>query len=487
MSSLGLCDMLSSGRVLAVTVLVTALSAVAASGTCSFQHNTDYISSLNVHVAASSLAACCAICAGRTDCAVGTFCTPPLCPAPGQCYIKSNGTKGNAIWHNHVTACFPGKSGPAPPPVPPVPPPAPPLPPAPQPTPVPLNCSSDLDCSLNGRCEEATKKCACYPPWIGHSCGLLSFKPSPRAPAYQGLIYEGAGHSWGGSVVEHNETYHMYAGDFYAGLNHHHLLNRIDYATSPTLEGPYTIQQVLVDAQGVQTVKQTYPNGTARYVMFQSPGPIHVADNPAGPFVAIKSDGFHGASEPAPMLYKGRWYTTTANGPGPIVSAPSLEGPWTEFANPGAGINWRGFGVTIEDPYLYVDAQQHWHLLYHAYNFKSTTDCDSGAISLHAFSTDGKNWTTLSEYVQPYSSKIMYEDGSSHVFSTVERPKMFFDSAGHMTHLFNAAFDPSECHPTACVSCKWNGTLGPLRVGQVGNATTIVRRLDYGAAASPAG
>ena len=465
------------GGVAVLGALVSA-AGVRDAGTCSFQNNTDYLSALNVHVDAASPSACCAICAGRQDCAVGTFCPAPICPAPGQCYIKSNGTKANEIWHDHITACFPGKSGPAPAPVP-APPSPPPVPPAPKPTPVPLHCSSDLSCSLNGRCHVATKKCLCYPPWTGHSCGVLSFKPSPRAPAYQGLVYSGAGHSWGGSVVEHHGTYHMYAGDFYAGLNYSHLLYRIDYATSPTLEGPYTLRKVLSDAQGVQTVKQDFANGTARFVMFQSPGPIHKADSPEGPFTAVESVGFHGASEPAPMLYKGRWHTTTVNGPGPILSAPSLEGPWTEFANPAAGINSRGFGVTIEDPYLYVDAQDHWHLLYHAYNFKSKTDCDAGAISLHAFSLDGKNWTTLSEYVQPYTSKVVYEGGSSHVFSTLERPKMFFDSTGRMTHLFNSAFDPSECAPTACVSCKWNGTLGPLRKGQVGNATTIVRRLDY--------
>ena len=131
------------------------------------------------------------------------------------------------------------------------------------------------------------------------------------------------------------------------------------------------------------------------------------------------------------------------------------------------------------DPFLYIDAREHWHLLYHAYNFNSTTNCDSGAISLHAFSRDGRNWTTLSEFVQPYSSKVIYEDGSSHVFSTLERPKVFFDSEGRMTHIFNAAMDPSECHPTACVECKWNGTKGALRKGQVGSAMTIVRRLDY--------
>lgn len=344
------------GAALLAAIVIPTAGNHADAGTCSFQTNTDYISALNVHVAASSSAACCAICAGRQDCAVGTFCPAPTCPAPGQCYIKSNGTKGNEIRHEHITACFPGKSGPAPPPVPappaPDPPPVPPAPPAPKPTPVPRHCSSDLDCSLNGRCQAATKNCSCYPPWMGHSCGVLSFKPSPRAPAYQGLVYNGAGHSWGGSVVEHNGSYHMYAGDFYAGLDFGHLLNRIDYATSPTLEGPYTIQKVLSDAQGVQTVKQTFANGTARFVLFESPGPIQVADAPEGPFTAVESVGFHGASEPAPLLFKDRWYTTTANGPGPIISAPSLEGPWTAFANPAANINWRGFGVTIEDPYL---------------------------------------------------------------------------------------------------------------------------------------
>jgi hypothetical protein len=102
-----------------------------------------------------------------------------------------------------------------------------------------------------------------------------------------------------------------------------------------------------------------------------------------------------------------------------------------------------------------------------------------GPISLHAFSRDGKNWSTLPQYIQPYTSKVVYEDGSTHVFSTLERPKIFVDpQTNRLSHLFNAAFDPSECAPTACVSCKWNGTFGKLRPGQKGNASTIVRRLN---------
>ena len=212
-----------AARLIGVALLAAITPVGGADDTCSFQTNTDYISPLNVHVPAASPAVCCAICAGRQDCAVGTFCPAPTCPAPGQCYIKSNGTKGNEIRHDHVTACFPGKSGPAPPPVPgpPSPPPAPPAPPAPKPTPVPLHCSSNLDCSLNGRCHAATKTCTCYPPWMGHSCGVLSFKPSPRAPAYQGLIYNDAGHSWGGSSLNIHLHRIFNKAKITAGLSNH--------------------------------------------------------------------------------------------------------------------------------------------------------------------------------------------------------------------------------------------------------------------------
>jgi hypothetical protein len=65
---------------------------------------------------------------------------------------------------------------------------------------------------------------------MGHSCGVLSFAPSPKAPAYQGLVYRDAGHSWGGSVVEHGGRFHMYAGDFYNGLDYGDLKYRVDYA-----------------------------------------------------------------------------------------------------------------------------------------------------------------------------------------------------------------------------------------------------------------
>ena len=36
-------------------------------------------------------------------------------------------------------------------------------------------CSTDLDCSLNGRCSQG--RCECDKPWSGDSCGTMRFRP----------------------------------------------------------------------------------------------------------------------------------------------------------------------------------------------------------------------------------------------------------------------------------------------------------------------
>ena len=48
----------------------------------------------------------------------------------------------------------------------------------------------------------------------------------------------------------------------------------------------------------------------------------------------------------------------------------------------------------------------------------------------HFYSRDGKTWQFLSNAVQPYSHTVRYDDGTSHMFVTIERPCMFFDASG---------------------------------------------------------
>ena len=97
-------------------------------------------------------------------------------------------------------------------------------------------------------------------------------------------------------------------------------------------------------------------------------------------------------------------------------------------------------------------------------------------------------------YVQPYSSRVQYSDGSSRVYATQERPNFFgvFDNSGRLTqltHLTNAADGEhgsagckeqapcqagyqgrplSACQPPSpCVNCKW-----------LDRADTIIRMLE---------
>ena len=57
----------------------------------------------------------------------------------------------------------------------------------------------------------------------------------------------------------------------------------------------------------------------------------------------------------------------------------------------------------------------------------------------HFFSQDGKTWKWSA--AEPYSHTVEYDDGTTHTFTTLERPNIHFDQAtGDMTHI-NLAVD----------------------------------------------
>ena len=120
--------------------------------------------------------------------------------------------------------------------------------------------------------------------------------------------------------------------------------------------------------------------------------------------------------------------------------------------------------------HIRVDGRSNWHIINHAYRKDQFTQCSTKAISSHMFSEDGKNWTALPDFVQPYGSNVTFNDNGTlswKVFSTLERPNIFFDTqSGRMTYITNAADgERTECPPTQCDNCKWNDT-----------ADTIIRR-----------
>ena len=122
---------------------------------------------------------------------------------------------------------------------------------------------------------------------------------------------------------------------------------------------------------------------------------------------------------------------------------------------------------TYEDPFLYSDQRGSWHLLYHVYNTTENPphghECVNSTVSAHAYSLDGFHWFVSPH--QPYTTQILLTSGETITVATRERPKLWFDKHGQVTHLFTAVCGAPNCPngpPTGCVDCKfdnWDYTL----------------------------
>ena len=89
---------------------------------------------------------------------------------------------------------------------------------------------------------------------------------------------------------------------------------------------------------------------------------------------------------------------------------------------------------------MWVDKRGNWHIVNHAFNSHEWQNCATSLLSTHFFSSDaGKNWHFLPQAVQPYAHTVQYDDGSAHMFVTMERPNLFFDARGQLTHIHLAA------------------------------------------------
>ena len=103
----------------------------------------------------------------------------------------------------------------------------------------------------------------------------------------------------------------------------------------------------------------------------------------------------------------------------------------------------------------------------------------NSTVSMHTFSEDGYTWHAGAE--QPYTTQVETTAGTITV-STRERPKLFFNKAGQMTHLVTGVSGASQCEfggpPSACTNCKlrfWDYTLiAPLDVGPPAGSTDLL-------------
>ena len=122
---------------------------------------------------------------------------------------------------------------------------------------------------------------------------------------------------------------------------------------------------------------------------------------------------------------------------------------------------------------MWVDKRGNFHVINHAYTTKEFEHCGTSIVSDHLFSPDGKDWHVLEPYVMPYGHTVHYEDGTSHTYTTLERPNCHFDATGTMTHINLAADmitqdegcgDRASCHehPCSCTNCKYGDHAGTI-------------------------
>ena len=114
-------------------------------------------------------------------------------------------------------------------------------------------------------------------------------------------------------------------------------------------------------------------------------------------------------------------------------------------------------------------AERHWHWRVRCLQPTVETEtCTNSTVSAHVFSEDGFVWHA--HPISPYGTHIeVAGDDANIVVSTRERPKLFFNASGYMTHLFNGVCSAPACPGVApCVNCKthyWDYTLvAPLDV-----------------------
>jgi hypothetical protein len=338
-------------------------------------------------------------------------------------------------------------------------------------------CTSDFDCSLNGICDVSSGLCACDKPWIGQFCDKLSYKISPATGKD---VWNPTGidprNTWNGPILRDPKDglYHLFDPVYQVGS----LLDVTSFAHGVATEvtGPYDFSLPNVTAViSANPAALVFPNETTGEPVYSLwvGGKLLVSSSPSSPFETLDGVTYPGGdNNPAPTYYNGAFYLT--NQPTTqVFTSTSITGPWNVWAE--IPQSYLPSGYTVEDPFLFFDKRGNAHIVNHAYSTDQYFNCSSSYVSSHFFSTDGKNWGWSDE---PYSHLVLFDDGTWHAYSTLERPNLHFDVTGQLTHIGFAADlvtsdvgcynrtgqpGPTPDH-TSCVNCKYADHAGTLIV-----------------------
>lgn len=306
--------------------------------------------------------------------------------------------------------------------------------------------------------------------------------PDSIAPAYPPPELIANTTSWGGSVLQDGDTYHMFVAEMSngCGMGTWTTNSQVVHATSSLPEGPYERQAVINPAFSHNPTVSRAPDGT--WVLYHigcgdaaptqctdcaggnsghcpggpetvscTPGTtpnttptsanVLFASAPHGPWQSVDAD-LHGAGMPPRMgkfgidnptpyffpngsvLLLGRCDYSTVG----LIRANSFRGPYELLSEAGDASTIHG----VEDPFLYRDNKGRFHALFHG----GQQGGDYPAAGAHAYSEDGLTWS----YSQgtAFTTAITTSDGEAHQFNRRERPHLLFNADGQPTHLFTA-------------------------------------------------
>jgi hypothetical protein len=155
---------------------------------------------------------------------------------------------------------------------------------------------------------------------------------------------------------------------------------------------------------------------------------VHRSRSPAGPWAPLPSIPHTGCNNPAPAFAKnGTLYVLCSSSSIWRTDDPTDAGAWASVSKINLNDSpWTVGGreyLRVEDPYLYQDQHENWHLLVHLYDYRDGYPANPNQtmpvlVSGHAFSTD---LHTLHYSVvegvslgatQPFDPVVRFDDGT---------------------------------------------------------------------------
>ena len=342
------------------------------------------------------------------------------------------------------------------------------------------NCTSNLDCSLNGACT-SEGHCRCDAPWRGQACGTIGYNATTPAIAKDiWPISDTAHNTWGGPIVgpDPNGTFHAFIPLYRNGSLWGASVAKHGVATA--VAGPFSWSTLPDIKTGINPAFLSFRNASGSYhTIWDESFGVKIATSLDGPF--LKVGGFALPSpkqpNPAPIYHDNAFFLVTQHTKS-VWTTPSLApgAVWTLHGNISQGNTTLPTNVHVEDPFMWIDKRNNWHIINHAYDTTQHAQCGTSTVSAHFFSVDGKEWHLIGG-LEPYGHTVSFDDGTTHTYSTLERPNIFFEG-GVMTHLVVAVdLDVGDegcanrtsgwCkreakRPCCCNCCKFDDHTGTL-------------------------